>query len=198
MNFTHRFDRLQFGVDYPGIENPLDGVAKLTTSHFAAFTYFITIVPTIYVDRYDRAIITSQYAVTEFQQDFDIEDQKEARVPGIFIKYDIDPISVRISESGMTFTNFLVRTGGIIGGIWVVMSMLYRFSTTMLEISQAPGTYQRVASTLSQTKKFWWIQVVVLYSCTWCVHLHYSWSMSAGISNCWKNSSEDMLKFWVQ
>lgn len=24
MNFTHRIDRLQFGIDYPGLMNPLD------------------------------------------------------------------------------------------------------------------------------------------------------------------------------
>jgi hypothetical protein len=27
INFTHRIDRLQFGLNYPGIVNPLDGVS---------------------------------------------------------------------------------------------------------------------------------------------------------------------------
>lgn len=38
---------------------------------------------------------------------------------GIFFKYDIEPISVRIAENGVSFFTFLVRLSGLVGGIWV-------------------------------------------------------------------------------
>jgi hypothetical protein len=66
---------------------------------------------------------TNQYAVTDYHKKF-----KEGQtVPGIFFRYDIEPISVQISEvHTLTFLQFLVRLCGILGGSVVTAGAMYR------------------------------------------------------------------------
>lgn len=46
---------------------------------------------------------------------------------GIFFKYDIEPISVRITEnSKIGFIKFLVRLCGLVGGVWVTAAFSYK------------------------------------------------------------------------
>lgn len=47
-------------------------------------------------------------------------------VPGIFIKYFIEPISVQVKEEDRDVVAFLVRLVGIIGGVWVTLGLVYR------------------------------------------------------------------------
>lgn len=62
---------------------------------FEIFQYAISVVPTTYVDRRNNVLLTNQYAVTDSHKRF-----KEGHtIPGIFFKYDIEPISVQISET---------------------------------------------------------------------------------------------------
>jgi hypothetical protein len=37
-------------------------------------------------------------------------------LPGVFIKYDVEPISVKITETRTSFSHFLTRMCGIVGG----------------------------------------------------------------------------------
>ncbi|CAG8587672.1 8758_t:CDS:1, partial [Ambispora gerdemannii] len=46
----------------------------------------------------------------------------------IFFKYDIEPISVRITEKYTSFSQFLVRLCGIVGGIWVTAGFVFRIA----------------------------------------------------------------------
>ncbi|KAJ3076960.1 hypothetical protein HDU98_010254 [Podochytrium sp. JEL0797] len=126
MNFTHRVDKLSFGIDYPGLVNPLDSSLEIADGYFEMFQYFISIVPTIYVDKrrtFGSMILTNQYAVTDHKKIVGHET-KEAGIPGIFMKYDVEPISVRITESRASFMHFLTRLCGITGGIYVTVGLL--------------------------------------------------------------------------
>ncbi|KAI8821795.1 endoplasmic reticulum vesicle transporter-domain-containing protein [Fimicolochytrium jonesii] len=126
MNFTHRIDKLSFGAYYPGLHNPLDRTLELAKTPLDMFQYFIAVVPTIYLDNRrtfgSKVLLTNQYAVTDYQRS--LEGQAVGGVPGIFIKYDIEPIMVRITESHQGFLNFLTRLCGIIGGIFVTIGIL--------------------------------------------------------------------------
>ncbi|TPX69548.1 hypothetical protein SpCBS45565_g02255 [Spizellomyces sp. 'palustris'] len=119
MNFTHRIDRMSFGPNYPGLRNPLDRTLEVASTKMDMFQYFIAIVPTIYIDRNrafgKRALLTSQYAVTDYTRSLTV-DNKQGGLPGVFIKYEIEPILVRITESRQGFLHFLTRLCGIIGG----------------------------------------------------------------------------------
>ncbi|KAI8918195.1 endoplasmic reticulum vesicle transporter-domain-containing protein [Powellomyces hirtus] len=127
MNFTHRIDKLSFGQYYPGLHNPLDRTLETARSPMDMFQYFVAIVPTIYLDANrafgKKVILTSQYAVTDYQRSLD-PMHNQGGVPGVFIKYDIEPIMVRITESRMGILGFLTRFCGILGGIFVTVGII--------------------------------------------------------------------------
>jgi hypothetical protein len=88
------------------------------------FQYFVSIVPTTYVDRSGNTLITNQFSVTDHARVLGGENQNG--VPGIFIKYDLEPISLRITEKrSVSFLHFLVRLCGIIGGIFVSIGLVH-------------------------------------------------------------------------
>ncbi|SAM02357.1 hypothetical protein [Absidia glauca] len=125
MNFTHRIDEFSFGEFYPSLVNPLDNSVEITESHFEAFQYLISVVPTTYFDVNSNVLLTNQYAVTDSRKAF-TEQEAPRAVPGIFFKYDIEPISVVIREYHSSFFDFLVRLCGIIGGSVVTVGFIYR------------------------------------------------------------------------
>ncbi|KAI9337883.1 endoplasmic reticulum vesicle transporter-domain-containing protein [Zopfochytrium polystomum] len=127
MNFSHRIDRLSFGIFYPGLVNPLDHSLEMASAPLEIFQYFVSVVPTIYVDQ-NRAfgskfILTNQYAVTDYYRVIDV-DKGGVGVPGIFLKYDIEPIAVRVTEARSSFLHFLTRLCGIVGGVFVSVGLL--------------------------------------------------------------------------
>ncbi|KAF7720840.1 hypothetical protein EC973_005983 [Apophysomyces ossiformis] len=125
LNFTHRIDDFSFGQLYRGLVNPLDNSVEIAESHFEIFQYLISVVPTTYTDYKKNILLTNQYAVTDSRKSID-ENNAGGFVPGIFFKYDIEPISVHISENRASFTHFLVRLCGIIGGSVVTVGFVYR------------------------------------------------------------------------
>ncbi|KAI8909015.1 endoplasmic reticulum vesicle transporter-domain-containing protein [Gorgonomyces haynaldii] len=140
VNFTHRIDELSFGKHYPGLVNPLDYTHETATSHLETFQYFLGLVPTIFVDNlgvlYQRTILTNQYAVTEFAHVIDIE--KPDSVPGIFVQYDIEPISVRITANRMSLLQFLTRLCGVVGGVFIVFGMCLRAYQSLVSFFVSP------------------------------------------------------------
>ncbi|RUS32729.1 hypothetical protein BC938DRAFT_474494 [Jimgerdemannia flammicorona] len=125
INFTHRIDEFSFGPLYPSINNPLDDSVEISNTHFEAFQYFISVVPTIYIDNADNTLMTNQYSVTDYRKTFDHENSR-GMIPGLFFKYEIEAISVRITEHRQTFRYFIVRLCGILGGAFVTVGFAYR------------------------------------------------------------------------
>ncbi|XP_073328399.1 endoplasmic reticulum-Golgi intermediate compartment protein 2-like [Pagrus major] len=122
-NFSHRIDHLSFGEAVPGLISPLDGTEKVSTEPNHMFQYFITIVPTK-LNTYKVSAETHQYAVTE--QDRVINHAAGSHgVSGIFMKYDISSLMVKVTEQHMPLWQFLVRLCGIIGGIFSTTGMLH-------------------------------------------------------------------------
>lgn len=117
-NFSHIVNELSFGPFYPSLVNPLDRTVNVATSHYHKFQYFMSIVPTVYTVGHSHAasstIFTNQYAVTE--QSHEIH---ERLVPGIFFKYDIEPILLTIEESRDGVLTFLVKVINILSGVLV-------------------------------------------------------------------------------
>ncbi|KAG4099834.1 DUF1692-domain-containing protein [Neocallimastix lanati (nom. inval.)] len=123
LNFTHRFYTFSFGQYYPGLINPLDNTAEITEKHFTYYQYFLSVVPTIYKQESSgRILYTNQYSVTDMSADV----SKSHNLPGIFIKFDFEPLLVKIVEMKKSFFHFLVRLCGIVGGIYVSFGRIYR------------------------------------------------------------------------
>ncbi|RDW81997.1 hypothetical protein BP6252_03109 [Coleophoma cylindrospora] len=111
-NFSHIVNELSFGLFYPSLLNPLDKTIATTPNHFHKFQYFLSVVPTIYSA--GRDIFTNQYAVTE--QSHMVGDRS---VPGIFFKYDIEPMLLTIEERRDGFLRFVVKVVNVFSGVLV-------------------------------------------------------------------------------
>ncbi|KAM9854127.1 endoplasmic reticulum-Golgi intermediate compartment protein 2 [Aulostomus maculatus] len=122
-NFSHRIDHLSFGEAIPGIISPLDGTEKVSPEPNHMFQYFITIVPTK-LNTYKISADTHQYSVTERERVINHAAGSHG-VSGIFMKYDISSLMVKVTEQHMPLWQFLVRLCGIVGGIFSTTGMLH-------------------------------------------------------------------------
>lgn len=96
---------------------------------FYKFQYYLAIVPTIYHSKVaGRSLLTNQYAVTEQSHAV-----SKRAVPGIFFKYDIEPLSLSITEERPPLIQFLVKMVNIIGGVMVSGNWIYKVGEVLAE-----------------------------------------------------------------
>lgn len=149
-NFSHIIREMSFGPYFPSMNNPLDNTIALTpyeTDHFYKFQYYLSIVPTIYTDSLSslraleasdastqstlfttHAIKTNQYAVTS--QSHAVPEQS---VPGIFVKFDIEPITLSVVEEWGGFWPLVVRLVNVISGVMVAGGWAWQMYDLALE-----------------------------------------------------------------
>uniref|UniRef100_A0A3Q1G592 Endoplasmic reticulum-Golgi intermediate compartment protein n=1 Tax=Acanthochromis polyacanthus TaxID=80966 RepID=A0A3Q1G592_9TELE len=131
-NFSHRIDHLSFGEAIPGIISPLDGTEKVSAESNHMFQYFITIVPTK-LNTYKVSAETHQYSVTEQERVINHAAGSHG-VSGIFMKYDISSLMVKVTETHMPLWQFLVRLCGIIGGIFSTTGMIHSMVGFLVDV----------------------------------------------------------------
>ena len=127
-NFSHIINELSFGPFYPSLQNPLDATVATTPAHFFKFQYFLSIVPTIYSST-STSIHTNQYAVTS--QSYVIG---ERAIPGIFFKFDIEPILLLVSAERKSFLAFLLRIVNVVSGVLVAGGWTYGLMSWASEV----------------------------------------------------------------
>lgn len=127
MNLSHVFHDLSFGPYFPQIAQPLESIQEVTPEHFRSYQYFTTIIPTLYTNTWGKELRTNQYSVTDYARTV----QHGKGVPGIFIKYEIDPLTMVVRERAASLTSFAVRLAAIIGGAWVCLGMAYRVTARL-------------------------------------------------------------------
>ncbi|KAF2643873.1 DUF1692-domain-containing protein [Massarina eburnea CBS 473.64] len=152
-NFSHIITEMSFGPYYPSLENPLDMTIATTDEHFYKFQYYLSIVPTIYTDdasllplleavntkgeahpaksifHSSHAIKTNQYAVTSQSHTV-----PENYVPGIFVKFDIEPIMLTVAEEWGGFFPLLIRLVNVISGVMVAGGWLWQMFDWGMEV----------------------------------------------------------------
>ncbi|KAJ1937057.1 hypothetical protein GGF37_005359 [Kickxella alabastrina] len=142
LNFTHHIDELSFGALYPNLVNPLDNTRHEAADHHAAFSYFISVVPTTYIDPGMRVLETNQYAVNEYYRSrkslmagagADAEAEADTKLPGIFFEYGIESISVTVRERRDGFVGFVVRLCAAISGLFVTAGVIHRMTVGMAQ-----------------------------------------------------------------
>ncbi|OBT99858.1 hypothetical protein VE01_02246 [Pseudogymnoascus verrucosus] len=134
-NFSHIVSEFSFGAFYPKLVNPLDQTVITTANQFHKSQYFMSVVPTIYTVSSPnplsskRTIFTNQYAVTH-------EDRKidERTVPGIFFKYDIEPLMLTIEERRDSFLRFTIKVVNILSGVLVAGHWCFTLSEYFVEV----------------------------------------------------------------
>jgi len=68
-------------------------------------------------------VFTNQYAVTEQSHSV-----PENAVPGIFVKFDIEPIQLTIAEEWSSFPSLFIRLVNVVSGVLVAGGWLYTMS----------------------------------------------------------------------
>lgn len=142
---------LSYGPYYGSLLNPLDKTIATTDENYYVYQYYMSVVPTIYtragnVDPYvgavpdpatisgkhrKKTVFTNQYAVTS--QSHVLPDAVFA-IPGIFFKYDIEPILLVVSEERGSLLVLLVRLVNVVSGVLVAGGWLYQISTWAAEM----------------------------------------------------------------
>jgi endoplasmic reticulum-Golgi intermediate compartment protein 2 len=161
-NFSHHINELSFGPYYPSLVNPLDNTVATTDGHFHKFQYYCNIVPTIYTTDVHRlslsphsahdaeepltnldasghgvsgsTVWTNQYAVTEQSHPI-----PENNVPGVFFKYDIEPLLLVVNEERGGLLALLVRLVNVVSGVLVAGTWLLQFTDWAIETYQRGG-----------------------------------------------------------
>ncbi|KAL8708685.1 MAG: hypothetical protein Q9220_006510, partial [cf. Caloplaca sp. 1 TL-2023] len=144
-NFSHIINELSFGPLYPSLLNPLDRTYATTADHFYKYQYYISIVPTIYTrspsppslpappssttssskstsgdnntpdlpynPSDQNTLHTNQYAATSQSHPVN-----ERTIPGIFFKFDIEPILLTVREERAGFLALVVRLVNVVSG----------------------------------------------------------------------------------
>ena len=121
-NFSHIINELSFGPFYPSLQNPLDRTFAIADKNFYKYQYYLSVVPTVYTrspnpdpqNPTSSTIFTNQYAVTS--QSHEVNDRT---IPGVFFKFDIEPILLTIREERGGFMALLVRVVNLVSGVLV-------------------------------------------------------------------------------
>jgi len=127
-NMSHTVYRLSFGREFPGVVNPLDGVAKASEKEkdgAGMYQYFIKIVPTIYEPLSGNALNTNQFSVTEHFKP--LGGESSHGLPGVFFMYELSPIMVHFKEQRKSFAHFITGVCAIIGGVFTVAGIIDSF-----------------------------------------------------------------------
>ncbi|KAJ6543569.1 DUF1692-domain-containing protein [Mycena vulgaris] len=129
MNLSHVITEFSFGPYFPDITQPLDNSFEVTHDPFVAYQYFLHVVPTTYVAPRSAPLHTNQYSVTHYTRVL----SHHSGTPGIFFKFDLDPMSLTIHQRTSSFLQLIIRCVGVIGGVFTCMGYAIRVTTAAVE-----------------------------------------------------------------
>lgn len=132
-DFSHTIHKLAFGLEYPGLKNPLDGHVqqqkplpfKSNDGNIPAggtYQYFLKVVPTKYTTVANSTIHSNQYSVTETYRE-PIPGIMQ-QIPGVFFYYDLSPVRVQYKEERRSFFSFMTSACAIIGGLFTISGIV--------------------------------------------------------------------------
>eukprot|EP01112_Ceratiomyxa_fruticulosa_P023386 TRINITY_DN890_c0_g1_i1.p1 TRINITY_DN890_c0_g1~~TRINITY_DN890_c0_g1_i1.p1 ORF type:complete len:400 (-),score=63.59 TRINITY_DN890_c0_g1_i1:41-1240(-) len=129
-DITHTIHHLSFGEEVPGMYNPLDNFVY-ESSVLSQKVYLVQVVPTLYRREHEELTLhTNQYSFTHFTKIVNLNTQS-FELPGVFFKYDVSPLMVQITEKNPYITELITNICAIVGGIYVAVGILARFTGTI-------------------------------------------------------------------
>ncbi|KAL5504002.1 hypothetical protein ACEPAH_8075 [Sanghuangporus vaninii] len=154
MNLSHVITDFSFGPYFPDMAQPLKNTFELTSEPFVAYQYFLNVVPTTYKAAGAKPVHTNQYSVTHYRRIL----EHDQGVPGIFFKFDLEPLHMTVHQRTTTFVQFLIRVVGVVGGVWCCAGWAFRISSKAIDVvsgaDRAPGIVAAEASG-AQTRRKW-------------------------------------------
>ncbi|KAI0050497.1 DUF1692-domain-containing protein [Auriscalpium vulgare] len=143
MNMSHVITEFSFGPFFPEIAQPLDNSFEITHDPFVAYQYFLRVVPTTYVAPRSNPLDTNQYSVTHYTRVL----EHNRGTPGIFFKFDIEPIRLSVIQRTTTFAQFFIRWAGVVGGVFVCASWGLRVSNKAFVMVAGPDDSDTITPT---------------------------------------------------
>lgn len=126
INFSHVINEFSYGDFFPYIDNPLDNTAKISiVDRLMGYLYDTSIVPTVY-EKLGAYVDTNQYAVSERQFDQKSTKRGSTTVPGIFFRYDFEPLSISIKDRRLSFIQFIIRLVALLSFVVYIASWTFR------------------------------------------------------------------------
>ncbi|KAH9981895.1 endoplasmic reticulum vesicle transporter-domain-containing protein [Russula compacta] len=141
MNLSHVITEFSFGKHFPEISQPLDNSFEVTHDDFLAYQYYLRVVPTTYIAPRSEPLHTNQYSVTHYERKI----SHHAGVPGIFFKFDIEPVRLTIIQRTTTLGQFFIRWAGVVGGVFVCASWAIRATDRMISVVAGPDDIGSIA-----------------------------------------------------
>ncbi|KAF9650210.1 DUF1692-domain-containing protein [Thelephora ganbajun] len=155
MNLSHVITEFSFGPYFPDIAQPLDNSFELTHEPFIAYQYFLHVVPTTYIAPRGQPLRTNQYSVTHYTRQVD----HGQGTPGIFFKFELDPLNIAIHQRTTTFGQFFIRCIGVVGGIFVCVSYAVRVGAKAIDVvtgtDQSSGLVPPTPTKVSGARPKW-------------------------------------------
>ncbi|KAG5641688.1 hypothetical protein DXG03_004435 [Asterophora parasitica] len=146
MNLSHVISEFSFGPHFPDISQPLDYSYEVTHDPLIAYQYFLHVVPTTYIAPRSYPVHTNQYSVTHYTRVL----EHNRGTPGIFFKFDLDPLAITIHQRTPSFLQLFIRCVGVLGGVFVCTSYFIKIGTRAVEVisgaDAAPGLVAAEAS----------------------------------------------------
>lgn len=126
IDFSHVINEFSYGDFFPFINNPLDNTAKIGVENpLMGYLYDTSIVPTVY-EKLGAFVDTNQYAVSERHFDSRDPSRNVRPVPGIFFRYDFEPLSISIKDRRLSFIQFIIRLVAILSFVVYIASWTFR------------------------------------------------------------------------
>ncbi|KAF8836758.1 DUF1692-domain-containing protein [Paxillus ammoniavirescens] len=152
MNLSHVITEFSFGPYFPDIAQPLDYSFEVARDPFVAYQYFLHVVPTTYIAPRSEHLQTNQYSVTHYTRKL----ANHEGTPGIFFKFDLDPMVIMIHQRTTSFVQLLIRCVGVIGGVFTCASYFLRITVrTIGAVSGADPTPGIVTASSTSVKRKW-------------------------------------------
>ena len=143
-NFSHRIDRFSFGTTHGGIVQPLEGDEKIAeesksrrdfickfsflkcyfNSDMMNYQYFVQVVPTDVEMVSGFTHSTYQYSVKEQERAIDHNSDSHG-TPGIYFKYDMSALKVKVKQDRESIPKFLVSFPMICITYTVIIALLH-------------------------------------------------------------------------
>ena len=146
INMGHQFMDLSFG-NMPKYKLYKFGITPRSFFRFSDFpnflqsnknlnyVYYLKLIPYTFVDENRGTVEHSyQYSISYKEQPF---DSNESEMPIILVKYEFSPITMRVSILKRDYLHFFTHVCAIIGGIFVVFSILNRFLLGLFDFSSS-------------------------------------------------------------
>jgi len=114
IDMSHIIHEFSFGDYFPNIAEPLDSSLEETDDPAAVFQYFLSVIPTHYISKH-YTLTTNQYSVNDYKRNRD----GAAAFPGLYFKYDIEPLTMTVTKKTSSFVNFIIRMCSVLGGLWI-------------------------------------------------------------------------------